>query len=316
MVRVAVFGAGALGSYYGARMAVGGADVSLIARGAHLTALKARGLTLVTPEETTRHDLPATDDPAAIGQVDVVLFGVKSYDTEAAAARLAPLLGKGTAVVSLQNGVDNEERIATAIGWEHVLGGSAYILAGVREPGVVEASGPRSIVFGEWAGGEPSERVLAILDVCQRGGISARTAPDVRATKWEKFTLLVAFSGMTASTGLPLGAIRDAPAARAMLRELMSETWAVGRAAGVDLADDLVDRQFALLDAQDYGASTSLAHDRLTGHRMELEALQGTVLRLARAHGVATPATEAAYAIIQPWAVRNELSEADRRPLD
>jgi 2-dehydropantoate 2-reductase len=315
-MRVAVFGAGALGSFYGARMAVGGAEVSLISRGAQLDALRDRGLTIVTPEGTTRHELPATDDPASVGPVDVVLFGVKSYDTEEAAQRLAPLLADSTAVISLQNGVDNEEKIAAAVGWEHVLGGSAYILAEVREPGVVEASGPRSIVFGEWAGGEPSERVMAILDVCQRGGIPARTAPDVRVAKWEKFTLLVAFSGMTASTGLPLGAIRDAPAARAMLRELMAETWAVGRAAGVDLAGDLVDRQFALLDGQDYEASTSLAHDRLTGHRMELEALQGTVRRLGREHGVATPATDAAYAIIQPWAVRNEIPEAERRPLD
>ena len=311
-MRVAVFGAGALGSYYGARMAVGGADVSLIARGPHLDAIRERGLTIVTPEGTSRHELPASEDPAAIGPVDVVLFGVKSYDTESAATRLGPLLRDGTAVVSLQNGVDNEEKIAAAVGWEHVLGGSAYILAAVREPGIVEASGPRSIVFGEWTGGEPSDRVLAILDICQRGGIPARTAPDVRVAKWEKFTLLVAFSGMTASTGLPLGAIREAPAARAMLRELMAETWTVGRAAGVDLADDLVDRQFALLDSQDYDASTSLLHDRQTGHRMELEALQGTVRRLGREHGVATPATDAAYAIIEPWARRNEPPEADR----
>ena len=266
-MRVAVYGAGALGAFYGAGMADGGADVSLIARGAQLAALRKRGLTIVTPEKTSKHHLPATDDPTAIGPVDVVLFCVKSYDTAAAAARLRPLLREGTAVVSLQNGVDNEEVIAAELGWEHVLGGSAYILAAVVEPGVVEASGPRAIRFGEWAGGEPSERVRAILEVCDRGGIPARATTDVRVTKWEKFTLLVAFSGMTASTGLPLGAIGQAPAARAMLRELMAETWAVGRAAGVPLADDLVDRQFALLDSQDYRASTSLAHDRSIGHR-------------------------------------------------
>ena len=311
-MRVAVFGAGALGSYYGARMAEGGAEVGLITRGAHLAAIRERGLTLRTPEGTSSHRLPATEDPAEIGPVDVVLFGVKSYDTDSAADRLGPLLRDGTAVVSLQNGVDNEERIAAVVGWEHVLGGSAYILAEVSEPGVVEASGPRSIVFGEWSGGEPTERVQAILEVCERGGIPARAAADVRVAKWEKFTLLVAFSGMTASTGLPLGAIREAPAARAMLRELMAETWAVGREAGIPLADDLVDRQFALLDSQDYAASTSLRHDRLTGHRMELEALQGVVRRLGRELGVATPKTDAAYAIIQPWAVRNELPEADR----
>ncbi|MBI3746933.1 MAG: 2-dehydropantoate 2-reductase, partial [Chloroflexi bacterium] len=216
-MRVAVHGAGALGAYYGARMADGGANVSLIARGANLLALRERGLTLVTPEGTSVYNLSATDDPAAVGPVDVVLFCVKSYDTETAAARLAPLIRSGTAVVSLQNGVDNEGKIAAAVGWEHVLGGSAYILAAVRGPGVVEVSGPRRIVFGEWSGGEPTERVRAILDVCERGGIPAQAAPDVRVAKWEKFTLLVAFSGMTASTGLPLGAIRESPAARSML---------------------------------------------------------------------------------------------------
>jgi len=314
-MRVAVHGAGALGAYYGARMADGGAEVSLIARGANLVALRERGLTLVTPEGTSVYNLAATDDPAVVGPVDVVLFCVKSYDTDTAAARLDPLIQSGTAVVSLQNGVDNEEKIAAAIGWEHVLGGSAYILAAVRGPGVVEASGPRRIVFGEWTGGEPTDRVRAILEVCERGGIPAQAAADVRIAKWEKFTLLVAFSGMTASTGLPLGAIRESPAARAMLRQLMAETWAVGRAAGIRLADDLVDRQFALLDSQEYTASTSLRFDRSTGHRMELQALQGTVRRLGREHGVPTPATDAAYAIIEPWARRNELPEADRPPI-
>ena len=314
-MRVAVYGAGALGAFYGARMSDGGAEVSLIARGANLRALRDRGLTLVTPEGTTRHRLPATDDPAAVGPVDVVLFCVKSYDTEEAAGRLGPLIGQGTAVVSLQNGVDNEDTIAAAIGWDHVLGGSAYILAAIREPGIVDASGPRRIVFGEWSGGEPSDRVRAILEVCARGGIPAEPATDVRVTKWEKFTLLVAFSGMTAATGLPLGAIRASPAARTMLRELMVETWAVGRAAGVALADDLVARQFALLDSQAYAASTSMQYDRSAGHRMELQALQGTVRRLGAEHGVKTPAMDAAYAFIEPWAIRNELPEAERPPI-
>jgi len=315
-VKVAVFGAGAIGAYYGARMSDGGAEVSLIARGANLAALRERGLTIVTPEGTTSHALAATDEPADIGPVDLVLFCVKSYDTAAAAARLGPLVNDGTAVVSLQNGVDNEDTIGAAIGPDHVLGGSAYILAAMREPGVVEASGPRRIVFGEWAGGPPSARVSAILEVCQRGGIDAAAATDVRVAKWEKFTLLTAFSAMTASTQLPLGAIRDAPAARAMLRELMTETWAVGRAAGVALPDDLVDRQFGLLTSQEYGATTSLHHDLSSGHRMELEALQGTVRRLGREHGVPTPWTDAAYAIIEPWAQRNALAAPDRAPAE
>jgi len=314
-MKVAVFGAGAIGAYYGARMSEGGAEVGLIARGANLAALRGRGLTIVAPERTSTHDLLATDDPADIGPVDVVLFCVKSYDTEAGTARLVPLLRAGTAVVSLQNGVDNEEKIAAAIGWPQVLGGAAYILAGMREPGVVEASGPRGIVFGEWAGGEPSARVRAILEVCERGGIDAVAAPDVQVAKWEKFTLLAAFSAMTATVRLGLGEVRDAPAAKAMLHALMTEVWTVGRADGINLADDLVARQFALLMSQVPGATSSLYHDLVTGHRMELEALQGTVVRLGRKHGVPTPWMDAAYAILQPWAQRNALPPDDRAPI-
>jgi 2-dehydropantoate 2-reductase len=294
-------------------MADGGADVALVARGAQLAALRGHGLTLITPERTSEHRLPATDDPAAIGPVDVVLFCVKSYDTEAAAARLGPLIGDRTAVVSLQNGVDNEEKVAAAIGWDHVLGGAAYILGSVREPGVVEAAGPRRIVFGEWGGGEPSARVRAIVETCGRGGVEAIAAPDVRAAKWEKFTLLAAFSAMSAAVRLGLGEIRDAPAARAMLRSLMAEVWSVGRAEGVSLADDLVDRQHALLMSQVPDAAASLRHDLLAGRRMELEALQGTVIRLGQRHGIPTPWMDAAYAILQPWAQRNALP-AEGRP--
>ena len=314
-MRVAVFGAGAIGAYYGARMSEGGAEVGLIARGANLAALREHGLTVVTPERTSTHRLLASDDPADIGPVDVVLFCVKSYDTQAAAARLGPLLGEGAAVVSLQNGIDNEDQIASAIGWPHVLGGAAYILAGLREPGVVDAAGPRQIVFGEWSGGEPTPRVRAILDVCERGGITAIAAPDVRVAKWEKFTLLAAFSAMSATTRLGIGEIREAPAARHMLHELMHETWLVGRADGVALADDLVERQFALLTGQVADATASLRHDLLAGHRMEIEALQGSVIRLGRRHGVATPWMDAAYAILEPWARRNSLPEAERAPI-
>ena len=314
-MKVAVLGAGAVGAFYGARMSEGGADVALIARGAQLAALRERGLTLVTPERTSEHRLSATDDPAEIGPVDVVLFCVKSYDTEAAAAGLGALLHGETAVVSLQNGIDNEEKLAAAIGWEHVLGGSAYILGTVREPGVVEASGPRRIVFGEWTGGELSARVRAIVEVFERGGVDAHAAPDVRVAKWEKFTLLAAFSAMSAAVRLGLGEIRDAPAARAMLHALMTEAWTVGRAEGVGLDDDLVDRQHALLMAQAPDATASLRYDLVTGHRMELEALQGVVVRLGRRHGIPTPWMDAAYAILQPWAQRNALPPDERAPI-
>jgi 2-dehydropantoate 2-reductase len=314
-LRVAVFGAGAIGSYYGARLGDGGADVSLIARGRQLEALQNDGLTIVEPEGTRTYRLTATDDPAEIGHVDVVLFTVKSYDTTEAAGRLKPLLRDGTAVISLQNGIDNEDRIAAVIGREHVLGGAAYILAAVREPGVVDANGPRGIVIGELDGGAPSERVKALVDVGTAAKLTVRAADDVRIALWEKYTLLVAFSAMTATTRLPIGAIREAPAARQMLEALMTEVWAVGRATGVPLADDLVERQMVLLTSQHAEATTSLYHDLVAGHRMELEALQGAARRLGREHDIATPAIDAAYAILEPWALRNERPADDRTPL-
>ncbi len=313
-MRVAVLGAGAVGAYYGARLADGGADVSLIARGPHLDALRANGLTIVEPERTRAYRLRATDAPEEIGPVDVVLFTVKSYDTTDAAGRLGPLLGDRTAVISLQNGIDNEDRIAAVIGKDHVVGGAAYILGAVREPGVVDAAGPRSIVIGELSG-PPSDRIRAIRDVAASGGLEVGLADDIRVALWEKYTLLVAFSAMTGTVRLPIGAIRDAPAARAMLRALMTEVWTVGRAAGVALADDLVDREMDRLLSQHDGATTSLYHDLVTGHRMELEALQGAAIRIGREHAVPTPNLDAAYAILQPWALRNERPVEDRVPI-
>jgi 2-dehydropantoate 2-reductase len=314
-LRIAVFGAGAVGAYYGKRLADGGADVALIARGRQLEALRGDGLTIVEPEGTTTTRLEATDDPAEIGAVEVVLFCVKSYDTDEAARRLGPLLSDHTAVVSLQNGIDNEERIAAAIGREHVVGGAAYILAAVREPGVVEAGGPRQIVIGELEPGPPSERVARIVDIGKAAGLTVVAAPDIRVALWEKYVLLVAFSAMSASVRLGIGAIRDAPAARAMLGSIMTEAWTLGRASGVRLADDLVERQMELLLSRNDDAAASLYHDLVTGHRMETDALQGAAIRLGRSLGIPTPSLDAAYAILEPWTLRNARRAEERDPV-
>ena len=302
-------GAGAVGSYLGARLHEGGSDVHLIARGAHLEALRTNGITIVTPDgDRSTTAVEATDDVASIGPVDVVLFLVKSYDTDEAARRLAPLIGDGTAVLSLQNGVDNEDRIGAVIGREHVLGGAAYILAAIESPGVVR-SNPARLVLGELDPGPPSERVLRFVEVANAsGGIDARASDNVLLTKWEKYTLLVAFSAMTAATQLTVGDIRASEAASAMLKSIMTEAWSIGRALGVPLGDDHVEKAHALVLAQRDDEGTSLRHDLLTGHRMELEALQGTLRRLGRETGIPTPWTDAAYAILQPWAIRNTRS--------
>lgn len=305
-MRIAVFGAGAVGGYLGARLAEGGADVTMIARAEHLAAMRERGLTLVTPEgERSTVAVRATDDPAEVGPVDLVLFVVKSYDTEPAAHAIAPLLGEGTAVLSLQNGIDNEAVIASVIGQERVLGGAVYILAAVEAPGVVR-SGRARIVVGELLPGPVTPRVTRFVEAANAGGIDAHASTDVRTTKWEKYVLLVAFSAVTAATQLTIGDVRASEAAVAMMRSIMVEAWQVGRAMAVPLADDLVERQLALILRQKDGEAASLRHDLITGHRMELEALQGTLRRLGRETGIPTPWTDAAYAILQPWAIRNE----------
>ena len=304
-MRLVVLGAGGIGAYYGAGFAKGGADVTLVARGAHLAAIRDHGLTVTTPEGTERHELRATDDPAEVGPVDIVLFCVKSYDTDSAAARLAPLLDHDTAVVSLQNGIDNEARIAAAIGWQHVLGGAAYIFASVTAPGIVAASGPRSIVFGEWGGDTTTPRVQAILETARAGGVGATVAANVQVVKWEKYVLLAALSAVSAATQLPLGDIKRSPAAVTLLRDLMEEVRAVGRASGIALDDDLVDRQHRLVLSQDDDSHSSLQTDLLAGHRMELDTLQGATVRLGLELGVPTPRMSAVYGILEPWAIRN-----------
>jgi 2-dehydropantoate 2-reductase len=305
-MRVAIVGAGGVGGYLGSRLAAAGADVSYLARGAHLEALRDRGLTIVEPSgSSVTTEVRATGDEHEIGPVDLVVFTVKSYDTEAAAARLPPLIGEGTAVLSLQNGIDNEDRIAAVVGREHVLGGTAYILASIQAPGVIR-SGSARIVVGELTPGPPTERVQEIVALARAGGVGAEAAEDVRLAKWEKYVLLVAFSAVSAATQLPLGDIRRSAAAVEMLRAIAQEAWTVGRALGVPLRDGLVKERVALVLQQADDEGTSLRHDLLHGRRMEVEALQGTLSRLGRETSIPTPWTDAAFAILEPWAIRNE----------
>ncbi|HET7031467.1 MAG TPA: 2-dehydropantoate 2-reductase [Candidatus Limnocylindrales bacterium] len=313
-MRIAVIGAGGVGGYLGSRFAAAGADVAYVARGGHLEALRRHGLTIES-QDGARATTPvrATDDPAELGTVDVVIFTVKSYDTEAAARRLAPLVGPSTAVVSFQNGIDNEARIAEVVGEAHVLGGAAYILASIQAPGVIR-SGPARVVLGELTPGPASPRVEQIVALARAGGVTAEAVTDVRRAKWEKYVLLVAFSAVSAATQLPLGDIRRSEAAVAMLRGIATEAWTVGRALGVALPDELVEDRVVIVLRQPDDEGTSLRHDLLHGRRMEVEALQGTLARLGREAGVPTPWTDAAYAILEPWAIRNRMrsSEAPR----
>jgi 2-dehydropantoate 2-reductase len=305
-MRIAVLGAGGVGGYYGGRLALAGYDVHLIARGAHLNALRANGLRVHSVRGDFQVAVPATDDPAEIGPCDVVLFCVKAYDTALAGARLGPLLREGTAVVSLQNGIDNEERLAGLIGWHHVLGGAAYIFAEIDEPGVIaHTGGPASIAIGEFDGLH-SDRVAALAAACAEAGVPCELPSDIRVALWSKYAFICAAAGMTAATRLPIGEIRASRPALDMFRSLVVETVAVGRSAGVDLPDTIVDAHLRLATDLPFDARSSLYHDLVSAHRMELDALHGTLVRIAAANGVPAPAASAVYALLSPWAAKFE----------
>jgi 2-dehydropantoate 2-reductase len=305
-MRIAVYGAGSVGGYFGGRLAQAGSDVHLIARGPHLAALREHGLRVRSVQGDFTVRVPATDDPARIGPCHYVLFCVKSFDTEAAAARLGPLLHQDTAVVSLQNGVDNEDKLVSAIRPEHVMGGVAYIFADLAEPGVVaHTGGPSSITFGE-LDGRNSQRAQRLLDCLQQADIPAELSLDIRRLLWIKFAFLCAFAGMTAAVRLPIGEIREVDASWAAFRQLLDEVWELAAAEGVPLPAEVREQVLAGTQASDPQGTSSLHNDLAHGRRMELEALHGLVVHRAANHGLAVPFSQAVYAILKPWAVRNE----------
>src|SRR6478735_11602667 len=196
MTRMAVYGAGGVGGYFGARLARAGAEVHFIARGAHLHALREHGLRVRSVKGDFQVPVQATDDPADIGPCQFVLLCVKTFDTDAAAARLGPLVGEGTAVVSLQNGVENEEKLARAVGEDHVMGGAAFIFAGIAEPGViVHSGGPASITFGE-LDGRATQRAPCLLSWCERAGFQAELSASISAVLWAKLAFICAQAGL------------------------------------------------------------------------------------------------------------------------
>jgi 2-dehydropantoate 2-reductase len=307
-MRVAIFGAGGIGAYFGGRLALAGVDVQLIARGAHLEALRRNGLRVQSTKGDFELALPATEDPEEVGPVDFVLFTVKSQATVAAAARLGPLLHPDTAVLSLQNGLGNVEAIAAEIGSRNTMGGAAYLVSTIAEPGlVVHSGGPATLIFGE-LDGRRSDRTGRLLDALRAGGVEATLSDEIWRSLWDKFAFICALSGMTAAVRLPIGDIRSVPDSWQMFRDILHEVAAVATAEGVGLSDDAVDRHEALAQGLEPGTFSSLHYDLTHGKPMELEALHGELVRRALNHGVAVPATQAIYAILRPWAVRNASS--------
>ncbi len=300
-MRIAIMGAGGVGGYFGARLAHAGADVSFVARGAHLAAIREHGLRV----ESARGDLHlahpfATDDPGSVGSVDVVLLGVKLWDTEAAVQAIAPMVGKDTAVVSFQNGVQKDDVLRRELGDSHVLGGVCYIAATIAQPGVIRHSGTmQRLVVGEYDGARTA-RVEAFLEACGRAQIDAEASPDIHRAIWEKFVFLVGLSGTTATMRMPIGPIRSDAGARAFLRDAMREVVEVGRAQHVNLDPDYGDGRLAFCDSLPAEMTSSMHQDLERGNRLEVPWLSGDVVERGRATGVPTPVNRAINDILSP----------------
>lgn len=309
-MKFAVVGTGGVGGYFGGKLAKNGEDVWFLARGKHLDAMRASGLRVNSPEQNwVVPPGTMTNNPEQIGLVDVVLFCVKSYDTESAAQQLAPLLLEKTIIISLQNGVDNEEKIQRTISRGAVFGGVSYIYSTITAPGVItHTPGPTKIVFGEMAKGPASEQAQQILETMKNAGINVSLADNIHTELWKKYVFISAVGGMTALTRLTLGEILAVDAAKEMLADAMRETEAVGKAKGISLPPKFSEQVLELLKKYDNNSRSSMYHD-LAHHRpMEVEAFSGTVIRYGKQLNIPTPVHRAMYAALLPYHLKHTSS--------
>ena len=289
-MKILVMGSGGVGGYFGARLALGGADVTFVARGAHLAAMQSEGLTLETPAgQVHAADIKVVEKASDAAPPDFVLLAVKLWDTDSALEQIRPIVGPHTCVISLQNGVLKEATLAQAFAREQLMGGVAYVATRIASPGVIRQTGPmQRIQFGEYDG-KRSTRAEALLQACLKGGINAEIADDIVRVLWEKYVFLAALSAATTAIRKPIGAIRGHPQTRAFFLDLMREVVAVGRAHGVALPADYAEQRLKLADDVDPGMTSSMHHDLDQGNRLELRWLSGGVVELGARVGVATP---------------------------
>ena len=301
-MRIAVIGTGGIGGPYGASLAKAGADVTFVARGAHLAAMRENGLRVEGDRgETHIRPAQATDDIAGIGAVDFVLSCVKLWDVEQAAEQIRPIVGPHTAVIPLQNGIDAAERMIRILGDEPVMGGMAFVTGTIVAPGVVRQTGTyQQMTFGE-LDGRVSERGQRLRDLCEAAGFEGVLSSDIMVPVWQKFLLLVPLSGLNALTRLPLGKWREDADLVDLYEAALHETVAVGRAEGVRLPPDSVDKTLAMMRSMPSHHTTSMGNDLLRGNRLELPWFAGKVAELGRRHGIPTPVNGFIYAALKPY---------------
>ena len=300
-MKIAIFGSGGVGGYFGGRLAAAGEDVTFLARGAHLKAMQDEGLHIESPNGNLHlPKVQATDRPQAVGPVDVVLFTVKLYDVDASAATLRPLIGPDTVVITLQNGVEAMDMVARHVGDDHVAGGAAYIVVVIDTPGHLRHTTAHSLVFGE-RNGTRSPRLVAFEEACQRAGFKGKASTEVQADLWVKFIRLSTWSGMTTVTRSPMGVVRDDPALFAMMMEAIDEAIAVGRARGITFPADILDTTLAMIKGFPANSKSSMLEDYERGRPLELPWLSGAVARLGREANVPTPTHDFITTVLAPF---------------
>jgi 2-dehydropantoate 2-reductase len=300
-VRIAAIGAGGVGGYFGARLQQAGHDVAFIARGRHLAAIRRDGLRLDSPLGSATLSVKVYEHPQEIGPVDVVIFAVKLWDTVAAAESIRPLLARGGVVIPFQNGVESIDALRKIFGERPVMGGAAYIASRISAPGVIEHIGQMArLQFGPLLA-EQRSAAEKFLAACKTAQINAELAEDPVRAIWEKFVFLVAVSSATAVSRAPLGVVRADPDMRSLFEQAMRETWSVGRARGVALAEDFIPARMKHLDALPYEMKASMAHDLDAGGKLEAPWLCGAVARMARELGLEAPVNATVFAALKPY---------------
>ena len=299
-MRIAIFGTGGAGGYFGAHLARAGEDVVFIARGEHLQAIRERGLRIETDSGEFTVRSAASDYPSQLGEVDVVLVGVKAWQVADAARAMLLMIAPHTVVVPLQNGVEAAANLTSVLGADHVLNGLCGTISRVVGPGHILSVGQTNFIkFGE-LDNSLSERVQRLWRVFEQANIKADVPPDIEAAVWEKFIFVAPYGGVGAMTRFPAGVVRSVNESRQMVKTGMEEIVAVARARGIALADGVIEKTMALLDSLDPNATTSLQRDIIAGRPSELEAWTGAVVRLGKEVGVPTPVNVKIYRSLLP----------------
>ncbi|MCZ6645404.1 MAG: 2-dehydropantoate 2-reductase [SAR324 cluster bacterium] len=300
-MKIAIMGSGGIGGYLGGLLAKSGEEVTFIARGPHLETMRNKGLRVesTVSGDFSVSDVQATDDPGEVGEVELVVMTTKAYDLEAAAEAIQPMVGQNTVVLPLLNGVDISERIGTVVGIDHVLGGLVLISSSVAEPGVIRQIGPKHrIVFGELSG-EATPRARSIEAVLKSVKIDTFLTPNIEQELWKKFIFVTPMAGVGGVIRKASGLIRSDPDTLKLLTGCMLEIDAVARKKGVELPENIIAETFKIYDGLPPGGKPSMVLDLERGNRLELDALNGTVVRMGKQLNVPTPVNQFIYAALK-----------------